>query len=64
MNKPIGQDPAFQQAWEALQRQLETVLAYANQYAPNKTLTAEAVNIAQHFMQKIADQLNGTTPEG
>ena len=64
MNTPVGQTPKFQQTWEALMRQLAHVQSIAYQYAPNKTQTAEAVHIAQHHLQNIADQLNNATPEG
>jgi hypothetical protein len=64
MNTPIGQTPAFETKWQALMRQLESVLSVAHRRVPNATETAEAVSIAQYHMQGIADMMNGTTPEG
>jgi hypothetical protein len=64
MRTPIGQTPAFESKWQALMRQLETVLSIAHRREPNATETAEAVSIAQYHMQGIADLLNNTTPEG
>ena len=43
MKTPVGQTEPFQQTWQALMRQLETVLSIAHQREPNPTQTAEAV---------------------
>ena len=64
MKTPVGQTPEFQQTWQALMRQFEAVLSVAHERVPNKTRTAEAVSIAQHHLQNIADQLNNATPQG
>ena len=64
MKTPLGQTPEFQQTWQALMRQLETVLSRAHQKVPTPTETAESVHIAQHHLQNIANQLNSKTPEG
>ena len=63
MKTPAGQTPEFQNKWQALMRQLETVLSAAHRREPNATETAEAVSIAQYHLRGIADLLNGTTPE-
>ena len=64
MKTPAGQTPEFQNKWQALMRQLETVLSIAHRREPNATETAEAVSIAQYHLQGIADMMNGTTPKG
>ena len=54
-NTPIGQTPAFESKWQALMRQLETVLSIAHQREPNRTQTAEAVSIAQYHLAQIGE---------
>jgi len=55
---PVGQTPAFESTWQALMRQLETVLSIAHQREPNRTQTAEAVSIAQYHLAQIGKQLS------
>ena len=55
---PIGQSAEFHQTWQALMRQLETVLSIAHQRQPNRTATREAVSIAKHLLGKVGDQLD------
>ena len=55
MKTPIGQTAQFQQTWEALMRQLETVLSFAHQREPNRTQNREAVSIAKHYLTKIEE---------
>ena len=62
MNTPIGQTPKFQQTWQALMRQLETVLSIAHMRHPNRTQTLEAVSIAKHLLGKVGDQLDKANP--
>ena len=57
MKTPVGQTEPFQQTWQALMRQLETVLSIAHQREPNPTLTAEAVSIAQYHLAQIGKQM-------
>ena len=57
MQTPVGQTEPFQQTWQALMRQLETVLSIAHQREPNPTQTAEAVSIAKHNLNKIGEHL-------
>jgi hypothetical protein len=52
---PVGQTPAFESKWQALMRQLETVLSIAHQREPNRTQTAEAVSIAKHHLAQIGE---------
>ena len=52
---PVGQTPAFESKWQALMRQLETVLSIAHQREPNRTQTAEAVSIAQYHLAQIGE---------
>jgi len=59
---PVGQTPAFESKWQALMRQLETVLSIAHQREPNPTLTAEAVSIAKHHLAGIGELLERKTP--
>jgi hypothetical protein len=54
---PVGQTPAFESKWQALMRQLETVLSIAHQREPNRTQTAEAVSIAQYHLAQIGKAL-------
>ena len=56
-NIPIGQTPAFESTWQALMRQLETVLSIAHMREPNPTQTAEAVSIAQYHLAQIGEML-------
>ena len=58
---PIGQTPAFETKWQALMRQLETVLSIAHQREPNCTQTAEAVSIAKHHLAGIGELLERKT---
>ena len=53
MNTPVGQTEPFRQTWQALMRQLETVLSLAHRREPNATETAEAVSIAQYHRAQI-----------
>ena len=50
-----GQTPAFEAQWQALMRQLETVLSLAHLREPNRTQTAEAVSIAQYHLAQIGE---------
>ena len=59
---PVGQTPAFEAKWQALMRQLETVLSLAHMREPNPTLTAEAVSIAKHHLAGIGELLERNTP--
>jgi hypothetical protein len=59
---PVGQTPAFEAKWQALMRQLETVLSIAHQREPNRTQTAEAVSIAKHHLAGIGELLERKTP--
>ena len=52
---PVGQTPEFQAKWQALMRQLETVLSIAHRREPNATETAEAVSIAQYHLAQIGE---------
>ena len=54
---PVGQTPAFESKWQALMRQLETVLSLAHMREPNPTQTAEAVSIAQYHLAQIGEIL-------
>ena len=54
---PVGQTPAFESKWQALMRQLETVLSIAHQREPNRTQTAEAVSIAQYHLAQVGAML-------
>ena len=58
MKTPVGQTEAFQRTWQALMRQLETVLSIAHQREPDPTQTAEAVSIAKHHLNKIGEHLS------
>jgi len=59
---PVGQTPAFEAKWQALMRQLETVLSLAHMREPNRTQTAEAVSIAKHHLAGIGELLERKTP--
>ena len=59
---PVGQTPAFEAKWQALMRQLETVLSIAHQREPNLTQTTEAVSIAQYHLAQIGELLERKTP--
>ena len=52
---PVGQTAPFQQTWQALMRQLETLLSIAHMRNPNRTQTLEAVSIAKHLLEKVGD---------
>ena len=56
-NTPTGQTPAFESKWQALMRQLETVLSLAHRRTPSPTETAEAVSIAQFHLAQIGEML-------
>ena len=58
LKTPVGQTEPFQQKWQALMRQLETVLSIAHQREPNPTQTAEAVSIAQYHLAQIGKELS------
>ena len=55
--QPVGQTAEFQQTWQSLMRQLETVLSIAHMREPNPTQTAEAVSIAKYHLANIGDLL-------
>jgi hypothetical protein len=55
---PVGQTPAFEAKWQALMRQLETVLSLAHRRTPSPTETAEAVSIAQYHLAQIGEMLH------
>ena len=57
MKTPVGQTEPFRQTWQALMRQLETVLSLAHMREPNRTQAAEAVSIAKHHLDKIGAML-------
>ena len=54
--------PEFNPRWQALMRQLETVLSLAHCRDPNSTQTAEAVSIAKHHLDAIGELFERTTP--
>ena len=58
MQTPVGKTEQFQQTWQALMRQLETVLSLAHRRTPSPTETAEAVSIAQYHLAEIGKVLN------
>lgn len=60
--QPVGQTPAFESKWQALMRQLETVLSLAHRRTPSPTETAEAVSIAKHHLAGIGELLERNTP--
>ncbi len=60
--QPIGQSEDFFKAWQALMRQLETVLSIAHQREPNRTQTAEAVSIAKYHLTTVGKLLERKTP--
>ena len=62
IGKPADR-PEFHQTWQALMRQLETVLSIAHQRHPNRTQTLEAISIARYHLANIADQLDKANPE-
>ena len=62
MSTPVGQTPQFEQTWQALMRQLETVLSLAHRSAPNATEAREAVSVARHLLDKVGDQVLNTKP--
>ncbi|HNX36325.1 MAG TPA: hypothetical protein PKM57_17010 [Kiritimatiellia bacterium] len=52
MNTP-AKHPEFNQKWQALMRQLETVLSIAHEREPNRTRYREAVSIAKHHLTQL-----------
>ena len=52
MNTPANH-PEFNQKWQALMRQLETVLSIAHEREPNRTQYREAVSIAKHHLTQL-----------
>jgi len=60
---PVGQSAEFHQTWQALMRQLETLLSIAHMRHPNRTETSEAVSIAKHLLGKVGDQLDKAVQE-
>jgi hypothetical protein len=59
----LGTQAEFHQTWQALMRQLETLLSIAHMRRPNRTQTLEAVSIAKHLLGKVGDQLDKANPE-
>ena len=59
----LGQQHEFHQTWQALMRQLETLLSIAHMRHPNRTQTLEAVSIAKYLLGKVGDQLDKANPE-
>ena len=55
--------PEFNQKWEALMRQLETLLSIAHMRHPHRTETLEAISIAKHLLGKVGDQLDKAVQE-
>jgi hypothetical protein len=45
--------PEFNQVWQALMRQLETVLSIAHEREPNRTRYREAISIAKHHLTRL-----------
>ena len=60
---PVGQSAEFHQTWQALMRQLETLLSIAHMRHPNRTETREAVSIAKHLLGKVGDRLDNAIQE-
>ena len=50
---PVGQSAEFHQTWQALMRQLETVLSIAHEREPNRTQYREAISIAKHHLSQL-----------
>jgi hypothetical protein len=63
LQTPVGQSAQFHQTWQALMRQLETLLSIAHMRHPNRTQTLEAVSIAKHLLGKVGDQLDKAVQE-
>ena len=59
----LGTQAEFHQTWQALMRQLETLLSIAHQRHPGRTETLEAVSIAKHLLGKVGDRLDAANPE-
>ena len=59
----LGKQAEFHQTWQALMRQLATLLSIAHMRNPNRTQTLEAVSIAKHLLGKVGDQLDKANPE-
>ena len=49
----LGTQAEFHQTWQALMRQLETVLSIAHEREPNRTRYREAVSIAKHHLTQL-----------
>ena len=45
--------PEFNQKWQALMRQLETVLSIAHEREPNRTQYREAISIAKYHLTQL-----------
>ena len=52
MNTP-AKHPEFNQKWQALMHQLETVLSIAHEREPNRTQYREAISIAKHHLNQL-----------
>jgi hypothetical protein len=52
MNTP-AKHPEFNQKWQALMHQLETVLSIAHEREPNRTQYREAISIAKHHLSQL-----------
>lgn len=52
MKTPVNH-PDFTQKWQALMRQLETVLSIAHEREPNRTQYREAISIAKHHLTQL-----------
>ena len=59
----LGTQAEFHQTWQALMRQLETLLSIAHMRHHNRTETLEAVSIAKHLLGKVGDQLDKAVQE-
>jgi len=59
----LGTQAEFHQTWQALMRQLETLLSIAHMRHPNRTETLEAISIAKHLLGKVGDQLDKAVQE-
>jgi hypothetical protein len=52
MNTP-AKHPEFNQKWQSLMRQLETVLSIAHEREPNRTQYREAISIAKYHLTQL-----------
>ena len=59
----LGTQAEFHQTWQALMRQLETLLSIAHMRNPNRTQTLEAVSIAKQLLGIVGDQLDKAVQE-